>query len=142
MYWKKMQHTSGQKNTPIRRGKAGSRAEPNCSLQAILPVSFTARLATVPRKMPKAVHNCHVMTRAPRIEAGAFSAAKIGTVAPLHPIPMPRRRRVMKSCSHAGLCQIWSLPYSLGNSLCETADPIGDRAQKMADTKMQPRRPR
>jgi hypothetical protein len=78
------------------------KAEPNCNLQAMAPVSLTTRLATVPRKIPKAVHNCHVITSAPRIVAGAFSAANIGTVAPLHPIPIPRSNRVTKSCSQAG----------------------------------------
>src|SRR4051812_48509446 len=32
--------------------------------------------------MPNAVHICQDMTSAPRILAGAFSAAKMGTVAP------------------------------------------------------------
>ena len=32
------------------------KAEPNCSLHEIAPVSLTARLAENPRKIPKAVH--------------------------------------------------------------------------------------
>lgn len=60
-----------------------------------------------PRKIPKAVHNCHPMTKAPRMLAGASSAAYIGTVAaksqqnpvnhvvdsPLAPIPIPSTNR-------------------------------------------------
>lgn len=56
------------------------------------------------------------MTSAPRILAGEFSAAKIGTDEPFNPIPIPMRRRVMKSCSHD----------------CERAPPIGVRRQNMA----------
>jgi hypothetical protein len=56
------------------------------------------------------------MTRAPRILAGEFSAAKIGTEEPLRPIPMPMSRRVMKSCSHD-----WA-----------KAPPIGVSRQKIA----------
>jgi hypothetical protein len=74
---------------PISRGIAGSRAEPNCRRQEILPVSLTAKLADVPRKIPKAVHICHDMTRAPRMEAGEFSALNMGMVEPLQPIPRP-----------------------------------------------------
>jgi hypothetical protein len=56
------------------------------------------------------------MTRAPRILAGEFSAAKIGTLEPLRPMPIPISRRVMKSCSH----------------VCDSAPPMGVRRQKMA----------
>jgi hypothetical protein len=56
------------------------------------------------------------MTRAPRILAGEFSAAKIGTDEPFKPIPIPIKRRVMKSCCHD----------------CETAPPMGVKRQKMA----------
>jgi len=56
------------------------------------------------------------MTRAPRILAGEFSAAKMGTEEPFRPIPIPMSRRVMKSCSQD----------------CETAPPIGVRRQNMA----------
>ena len=66
---------SGQKKIPINSGIAGSIADPSCNLQAIFPVCATAKLAHVPRKIPKAVHNCQDITRAPRIEAGEFSAA-------------------------------------------------------------------
>lgn len=68
----------------------------------------------------QAVHICQDMTSAPRILAGEFSAAKIGTEEPFRPMPMPMRRRVMKSCS-----QFWL-----------TAPPIGVRRQKMALMKM------
>lgn len=47
---------------------------------AIEPVLNTARLAEVPRKIPKAVQSCHDMTRPPRTIVGAFSALKTGTV--------------------------------------------------------------
>jgi hypothetical protein len=43
---------SGEKKTPITRGTAGMKAEPNWSLQEMAPVLPTARLAQVPRKMP------------------------------------------------------------------------------------------
>lgn len=113
---------SGQKKTPISSGSAGIKADPNWSRHEIFPVSLTTKLATVPRKMPNAVQSCHVMTRAPRMLAAstyqrmllqplrrylrAFSAAKIGIDAPLHPIPIPRSSRMTKSCSQAGkVCQ-------------------------------------
>lgn len=48
------------------------KAEPSCNLQDILPVSFTARFAQVPRKMPKAVQTCHDMTKPPRILVGDY----------------------------------------------------------------------
>ena len=144
-------------------------AEPNCSLHEMAPVSFTARLAQVPKKIPNAVHICPIhaiesvikptqvylglssriigtrhpmaeimvltmlyewnlqhMTSPPRTEAGAFSAQKIGTVDALDPIPMPRRKRVMRS-SH----QVWV-----------KAEPMTDRQQNMAEKKMVPRRPK
>lgn len=101
------------------------KADPICSLQAISPTEYTARLAQNPRKMPKAVHICQDMTRAPRILAGLFSAAKMGTEAPFRPMPMPIKMRVMKSCSQ----------------VCVKAPPIGVMRQKIAETKMVPRRP-
>jgi hypothetical protein len=73
-------------------------------------------LAQKPRKIPKAVHICHDITSAPRILAGEFSAAKIGTDEPFNPIPIPINKRVMNSCSHD----------------CETAPPMGVKRQKMA----------
>lgn len=81
------------------------------------PTFPKTRLAQVPRQIPKAVHSSiqvcqqslqpkiddighflrQVMTRAPRIAAGAFSAAKTGTVLALAPIPMPKSRRQTNS---------------------------------------------
>ncbi len=57
----------------------------------------------------RTVQSCQPMTRAPRICAGEFSAAKTGTVDPLAPMPIPRRRRTMKS-SH----QFWVKPDAMG----------------------------
>jgi hypothetical protein len=48
--------------------------------------------------MPKVVHICHIMTRAPCIGAGEHSAVYTGTVADLGPIPKPRKNRAMKRC--------------------------------------------
>lgn len=94
------------------------KALPNWSRHEIAPVLPTMRFAQVPRQIPNAVHNsshnvlvCNqavilwaysrqLMTRAPRIAAGEFSAAKMGTLLPFTPIPMPRRRRQRRSCSH------------------------------------------
>jgi hypothetical protein len=101
-------------------GTAGMKAEPIWRRHAISPTWYTARLAQKPRKIPKAVHICHDMTSAPRILAGEFSAAKMGTDEPFKPMPIPISRRVMKSCSHD----------------CETAPPMGVRRQKMALMKM------
>ena len=84
---------------------------------AISPVLSTAKLAQNPKKRPKAVQSCQALspdqcllwkqyiyclhiTRDPRINAGEFSAAKIGTVEALEPIPIPSKRRVIKSSSH------------------------------------------
>src|SRR5271154_2959984 len=117
---------SGQKYTPAQSGTAGINAEPNWSLHEIAPVSFTARLAQVPKKIPNAVHICQHITRPPRTEAGAFSAQKIGTVEAFEPMPMPRRKRVRRS-SH---------------QFCVTAEPITERQQNMAEKKMVPRLPK
>lgn len=66
------------------------------------------------------------MTKAPLIAAGAFSAAKIGTVAPSRPMPMPIRILVPKSSS-----QVWV-----------RAPPIGVNKQKTAEMKIVPLLPR
>jgi hypothetical protein len=87
------------------------------------PVSFTARLA--PKKIPNAVQICQHITRPPRMEAGAFSAQKIGTVEALEPIPIPRRKHVIRS-SH----EVWV-----------TAEPMTERQQNLAEKKMVPRLP-
>ena len=92
------------------------KADPSWRRQEMLPVSLTARLAEVPRKMPKAVHSCvcqqityllyatvkkiltcQHMTKPPRMIAGVFSAQNMGMVEAFRPIPIPRRRRVTKS---------------------------------------------
>lgn len=75
--------------------------------------------------LPKAVQTCQDMTRPPRMSVGEFSAEKTGTVTSLRPIPMPRSMR-----------QAASWPQ-----VCETAMPKGARREKMAATKMTPRRP-
>lgn len=41
---------------------------------------------------------CHCITRAPRIAGGLISAAYIGTVADLGPIPKPRANRAINIC--------------------------------------------
>lgn len=48
--------------------------------------------------MPNAVQTCHCITSDPRIGAGEHSAAKIGTVADLGPMPKPRKKREMNKC--------------------------------------------
>ncbi len=82
------------------------KALPTCKRQEIAPVSLTARLAQKPRKILKdrvsTGEESHVIavfiksgphlpaiTRPPRIDAGLFSAEKIGTVLALEPIPIP-----------------------------------------------------
>jgi hypothetical protein len=50
--------------------------------------------------IPNAVHICHIITRAPRIGAGAHSAAYTGTVDDFGPMPKPRTKRAMKRCCH------------------------------------------
>ena len=104
----------------------GRKADPSSSLQAILPAPCNAKLAQKPRKMPKATHICQLITRPPRIEAGTFSAAKMGTVDALEPIPRPSNKRQTKSCS-----QVWQRP-----------EPMTGRKQKMALKKIAPRRPK
>ena len=85
------------------------------------PVSFTARLAQVPKKIPNAVHICQHMTKPPRIDAGAFSALNIGTVEPLQPIPIPSRSLVTNNCSQAEqiLVETWNLRLE-GLTLCDS----------------------
>lgn len=58
--------------------------------------------------MPKAVHICHCMTRAPRSLGGEHSAAKMGVVADLGPMPKPRKNRAMNMC-HQVLVKAWDL---------------------------------
>ena len=58
--------------------------------------------------------------------AGQFSAAKIGTVEALVPMPIPIRIRVTRSC-----CQVWLRP-----------DPMTEKRQKIPAMKIVARRPR
>ena len=105
-------------------------------------LTMTARLATVPRKIPNAVltesvyvshafrtvitHQiCHDMTSPPRTLAGTFSAEKTGTVTSLSPIPTPRSTRQTASWPH-----VWLRPM-----------PKGAKSEKTAAMKMVPRRP-
>ena len=81
---------------------------------------MTARLATVPRKIPKAVQICQDMTRPPRTLAGTFSAENTGTVTSLRPIPTPRSTRQTASSPH-----FWLRPI-----------PNGAKSEKMAAMKM------
>lgn len=111
---------------PMHSGTAGRKADPSCRRQAMSPTSLTARLAQVPRKMPKAVQICQLMTRPPRTLVGAFSAEKTGTVTSFRPIPMPSSIR-----------QATSWPQ-----VCVTAMPKGAMSEKMAAMKMVLRRPR
>lgn len=110
---------------PAQSGTAGRKADPNCSLQEMEPVSLTARLARKPRTCPKAVHICHVMTRPPRIEAGAFSEAKTGIVVALSPMPIPINKRVTKSCAQ----------------VCAKPDPITGSPHRIPEIKIVQRRP-
>jgi hypothetical protein len=126
---------------PMQRGTAGMNAEPSCKRHDSAPVSLTARLARKPRTCPKAVHICQDITRAPRIEAGAFSEPKTGTVVDftgqtlegresryevdLQPIPMPMSNLVTKSCS-----QVWASP-----------EPMTGKPQNTPAMKIDQRRP-
>ena len=62
------------------------------------------------------------MVKAPRMDAGLFSAAKMGTVDALIPIPIPRSSLVARSCS-----QFWV-----------TAPPMGVIKQNIAEMKIVP----
>ena len=117
---------SGHMKMPMTNGIAGMKADPSCNRQAIRPVSFMARLAQVPRKMPKAVQSCHDMTKPPRILVGATSAEKTGTVTSFRPMPMPR-----------GILVATSWPQ-----FCVVAEPMGDRRLKIAPMKMVNLRPK
>ena len=129
----------------MARGTAGINAEASCKRQAILPAFSTITLAANPTNMPKAVQSCQpsctscefcgfpvgfsrllTITSAPRIWAGEFSAAKIGTVAPFTPIPMPRIKRTTRR-----VFQLWVKP-----------DAIGVAIRISALMKMAPRRPK
>jgi hypothetical protein len=48
---------------------------------------FFIALPSLSRTHELTVHNCHDITRAPRIEAGEFSAANTGTVLPEELVP-------------------------------------------------------
>lgn len=72
-----------------------------------------------------ATQSCQVMVKAPLIEVGEHSAAKTAVVEALIPIPAPRRRRQASSC-----CQF-----------CVNAEPRTEPKEKIAETKIVPRRP-
>src|ERR1700753_4008473 len=114
---------SGQNQMPKRRGTTGMKEEPSSSLQAFFPAPCNAKLAQKPRKIPNATHICQHITSPPRIEAGAFSAAKTGTVDALDPIPIPSNKRQMNNCSQFGA----------------KPEPMTGRKQKMALKKIVPR---
>jgi len=108
-------------------GTAGMNAEPSWYRQTSCSGKTKATtLATKPKNIPKAVQNCQVMVRAPRILAGEFSAARTGTVAPLAPIPIPMTRRTTKRVSHE----------------CVKAEAIGVAIKIRAVMKIVPRRPK
>ncbi len=119
-------YLSGQKNIPIASGTAGIKAEPNCRRHDILPVSFTARFAHVPRNIPKTVQTNQELARPPRIEVGLFSAQKTEVMDPFKPMPIPSKRRATRSWT-----QVW-----------ENAEPMGGRQQNIAATNIAPRRPK
>lgn len=52
--------------------------------------------AAAKRKHYEKITYCQLMTRAPRIAAGEFSAANIGTVEPFAPMPKPKNKRATK----------------------------------------------
>ena len=97
---------SGQMKTCSMTSKAGMHALPSISRQfnpviETLAGSLTrksTKLAALPSIIPKAVHVCHCITRAPRMRGGEHSAAYTGTVADLGPIPKPRKKREMNKC--------------------------------------------
>lgn len=101
---------------PINKGTAGMNADPICSRQAMFPTWYMARFAVKPlvnpglvtaflqllsfnayMKIPKATHNCHPITKLPRIDAGEFSAANTGIVDAFAPIPIPSNSRHTKN---------------------------------------------
>lgn len=75
-------------------------ADPSCKRHAIFLIWNIARLADEPRKIPKATHSCHPMTKLPLMEAGEFSAANTGIVDALVPNPIPSNKRQANSCGH------------------------------------------
>jgi hypothetical protein len=99
---------SGRNQTCAQIRKAGRHAEPSIRRQLRPVISglfgtfWNTRELTVPNMIPKAVHICHIMTRPPRMEAGAHSAAKTGTVALFGPIPIPRIKRAALWSALAG----------------------------------------
>jgi len=56
---------------------------------------WKAKEEAKPSMMPKAVHICHIMVKAPRIALGAHSAAYTGVVLDLAPTASPRVKRAM-----------------------------------------------
>ena len=103
-FFKYQRGDSGQKKIPKIRGRTGRKAEPNSSLKAILPTSCNAKLA----QNPKATLVRQLIMRPPRIEAGMFSAAKMGTVNAWIPYRGQATNGRRKSCS-----QVWQKPESM-----------------------------
>jgi hypothetical protein len=123
------------------RGTAGINALPKSRRQAIFPMSFTARFAHVPRKMPKAVQICHVMTNPPRMLAGDTSAEKTGTVTSFKPI-----LKALSAVVPPILNETYPMPSKIRQATSwpqcwVQADPIGASNEKMAPKKIVPRRP-
>src|SRR5437763_12946810 len=77
------------------------------------------------RKITKAVHTGHDITKPPRIMVGSTSAEKTGTVTSFRPMPIPRSIRHATSWPHD----------------CVQAEPIGAKKEKMAARKMVSLRP-
>lgn len=137
----------GQKKIPAASGTAGMKAEASCFLQSVTMTTMAfsvmfirqymqehsihapkvhSPLAQNPKKIPNAVQSCQLMTNAPRIAAGEFSAAKMGTVTPFAPMPNPRMSLTTKR-----VCHEWV-----------KAEPRGVAKSTMAVMKMVLRRPR
>ncbi|KAI1029580.1 hypothetical protein LB503_008169 [Fusarium chuoi] len=63
--------------------------------QSMVEETLSQSSISKPSMMPKAVHICHIMVKAPRIAFGAHSAAYTGVVLDLAPTASPRVKRAM-----------------------------------------------
>jgi hypothetical protein len=66
-------------------------------------VFWKATETTKPNMIPKAVHICHIMVRAPRMFLGADSAAYTGVVDDLAPTAKPRAKRAINRLTQLGV---------------------------------------
>jgi hypothetical protein len=97
----------------------------HCELGPIKSTPWKTVEMTNPSMMPKAVHICHIIVKAPRMDLGAHSAAYTGVVLDLAPTARPRTRRLLRK------------HFQFGDAACQNAVKHAKKHEKT----IVPRRP-